>query len=124
MSGRQHRVGPPPTTGIKQLDDWARQVFDALRLLSSDSSMTVITSSYTVPFHSGVIYFNSGSAGTVFLPSGTTYRGALYTIKNLSTHTMGIDPVGANIEGSASTMTNTQDISYTVHFDGSSYRVL
>lgn len=122
MSGRQQRA---PTTAPSAYDPrLMQQVLDAVNRLASDATTITVTSSYTVPFHTGVVYYNGGSAGTVFLPSGSTYRGAHYTIKNLSTHTMGIDPVGANIEGSSSTQTNTQGVSYTVQFDGSNYHVL
>ena len=124
MSGRQLRITQPPLTGIAGLDDWLRQLERVVNTLPSDSTTTTITASYVVPFHTGGIFWNASSAGTITLPSSATYYGARYDIKNLSGNTVVIDPASVQIEGAASVSLVTQDWSYTVMFDGSQYRIL
>jgi len=125
MSGRQIRVPRAPQTGIADLDSWLRDLERVLNTMPSDSTTTTVASSQSITFHTGTIFWNGGSAGTLSLPSDVTYYGARYDIKNLSGHTLDLDPMGATtIEGAASLSLVTADWSQTVMFDGTTYRVL
>ena len=93
--------------------------------LPSNSTTTTVTADYAIPFHTGAIFWNGGSTGTLTLPSDVTYYGARYDVKNISGNTVVLDPAGATqIDGAASVSLVTLNWSYTAMFDGTTYRIL
>jgi hypothetical protein len=124
---RSIRIERPPLVGDAQVQSWLNRVYDAINAIKSDTSFVTITSNKSVVFHHGVVYGDcSASTLTASIPSSATWVDAMYSFKKIdsSANPLVVVPMSGNIEGAASLSIATQNVSYTVHHDGSEYRIV